>query len=410
MIRKVLVVFLPFLLVIQGIKGQEIDIDFPGGNIIVDQPGKASTLYYTLDADTINIRPDLRDTSEEWFYWMFRVKGIKGKRVHFQFPKRQVGTMGPAISRDGGHSWTWQEEETGEGKDHFVFDFDQSGKEVRFSVGYPYLERDFTQFLHKYSGHPRLSLSDLTESEKGRKVELVEIKGEKSTSEAKVVIAARHHANEAMVSYVLEGFISSILEGNEPALTWLRQHVDFLILPFMDKDGVQDGDQGKLRKPWDHDVDYAENPIYKSTRALKKTMLKWGEDRISVVFDFHCPWLYGEWNEHIYFVGDEDPDIAREQQRFISILHEYQNGDLVLDEEKAWLPYGEEWNLWEGDGNLMEPFLDWAKTLPGVKLTSILEFPFANHGNQVIHPENARQFGQDMARALGAYLKIEASK
>ncbi|WP_114748245.1 M14 family zinc carboxypeptidase [Pleomorphovibrio marinus] len=410
MIRNLVVLSFLFLMVNQGVKGQQIDIDFPGGNIIVDQPGSTSTLYYTLDADTVGIRPDLRDTSEEWFYWMFRVNGMEGKRVYFQFPKRQVGTMGPAISMDGGQSWSWQEEKIGEGKDYFVYGFDNSGKEVCFSVGYPYLEKDFTQFIQNYIDHPQLSLSTLTKSEKGRSAELLEIKAKEATSKAKVVIAARHHANEAMVSFVLEGFIRSMLEDNEPAMAWLRQHVDFLILPFMDKDGVQDGDQGKLRKPWDHDVDYAENPIYQSTQALKNTMLNWGEGKITTVFDLHCPWLFGEWNEHIYFVGDEDPAIAQEQQRFISILNEHQSGELVLDAEKAWLPYGEGWNVWEEDGNLQVPFLDWAKTLTGVKLTSILEFPFANHGKQVIHPENARQFGRDMARALGIYLKIESSK
>jgi hypothetical protein len=410
MIRNLIPLLFSFLVLIQGVKGQQIDIDLPGGNIIVDQPGSTSTLYYTLDADTVSIRPDLRDTSEEWFYWMFRVKGMEGKRVYFQFPKRQIGTMGPAISMDRGQSWSWQEEKIGEGKDHFVYDFDDSGKEVRFSVGYPYLEKEFNGFIQSYSDNPLLSLSTLTLSEKGRQVELVKIDAEKPTPKTKVVIAARHHANEAMVNFVLEGFIRSLLEDDEQAISWLRQNVAFLILPFMDKDGVQDGDQGKLRKPWDHDVDYADNPIYQSTRALKKTMLKWGEGGISVVFDFHCPWLYGEWNEHIYFVGDEDLAIAQEQQRFISILNEHQNGELVLDAKKAWLPYGEEWNVWEEDDNLQVPFLDWAKTLTGVKLTSILEFPFANHGKQVIHPENARQFGRDMARALGIYLKIESSK
>ena len=46
-------------------------------------------------------------------------------------------------------------------------------------------------------------------------------------------------------SYALEGLISAVLD--EPDYEWLRQNVDFLIVPFVDKDGVEEGDQGKQK-------------------------------------------------------------------------------------------------------------------------------------------------------------------
>jgi hypothetical protein len=39
--------------------------------------------------------------------------------------------------------------------------------------------------------------------------------------------------------------------------------VEFCIAPFMDKDGVEEGDQGKLRWPHDHWEDYAEGSRYR---------------------------------------------------------------------------------------------------------------------------------------------------
>jgi hypothetical protein len=121
------------------------------------------------------------------------------------------------------------------------------------------------------------------------------------------------------------------LEENDPARKWLRENVEFFIVPFIDKDGVEDGDQGKNRRPWDHVLDYSDNNIYNSTASLKKELQKWGKGQLKVALDFHCPWLFGEWNEHIYFVGAKDERIAREQRAFVDAIKKNRKGELRLD-------------------------------------------------------------------------------
>ncbi|MHC4678895.1 MAG: M14-type cytosolic carboxypeptidase, partial [Planctomycetota bacterium] len=75
-----------------------IDANFPGGNIVVD----------SIKDDTVFIRPDQRDSSDWWFYWYFRVRGVAGRTLKFQFTGRKpIGTQGPAFSTDGGHTWSW---------------------------------------------------------------------------------------------------------------------------------------------------------------------------------------------------------------------------------------------------------------------------------------------------------------
>ncbi len=75
-----------------------VDANYPGGNIVVER----------IEGDTVSLRPDLRDTEGWWFYWGFRVRGAQGRSLTFAFSGRNpIGVRGPAVSTDGGRSWSW---------------------------------------------------------------------------------------------------------------------------------------------------------------------------------------------------------------------------------------------------------------------------------------------------------------
>ena len=57
-------------------------------------------------------------------------------------------------------------------------------------------------------------------------------------TEYRVLLTTRHHARESMGSYVVEGILETILAGGEDG-RWLRDHVEFMAVPFMDKDGLR---------------------------------------------------------------------------------------------------------------------------------------------------------------------------
>ena len=299
-------------------EGIIIDVDFPGGNIIVVGNDNVSTLYYEVTGDTVLVRPDLRDTEGNWFYWYFRVTGAMNQTLHFHFPERHVGYFGPAISIDGGESWKWLYDDIQESYDRFIYTFGPSEVEVMFSVGIPYLQKNFDKFISSYANNRYVSLGYLTTSEKGRNVEKVYIHCTENDPKYKVLITARHHACEAMANYALEGIISSILDDGSSSMKWLRENVEFLIIPFMDKDGVEDGDQGKNRRPYDHNRDYSGESIYNSVTSLRKKVADWGGEKLKVALDLHCPYLVGgDWNENIYFPGSKEEKIAREQKKFV---------------------------------------------------------------------------------------------
>ena len=68
-----------------------IDDNLPAGNIIVEK----------VSGDTVYVKPDLRDTEGEWFYWAMRVQGAQGKTLVFKFPFACVGVRGAVVSLVG---------------------------------------------------------------------------------------------------------------------------------------------------------------------------------------------------------------------------------------------------------------------------------------------------------------------
>lgn len=384
----------------------KISANFPGGNIIVDDCENESTLSYQVTSDTINLRPDLRDTEGDWFYWYFEVTGAENRTLYFQFPGNCVGNFGPAVSRDRGESWQWLYNEARKAQNHFSYTFGGHEKAVSFCVAIPYLQADFERHISSLKDNPYVSVQSLTTSEKGRVVEELHIRHPENSPKYKVLITARHHACEMVASYVLEGIIESTINGEDTDMKWLRDNVEFLIVPFMDKDGVEDGDQGKNRKPHDHNRDYSGKSIYKSTSALREKVPIWSEGKLTVALDVHCPYITGEWNgnEYIYFVGAKEKNLACEQKKFVNTLIKHQKGNLKIPPSKALIEYGTSWNTAKNYNKGLW-FSKWASTLDGVSLSVGMEIPYSNHLGQQVTPQNSRLVGNDLASAISIYLQ-----
>ncbi|MCF6332023.1 MAG: M14-type cytosolic carboxypeptidase, partial [Draconibacterium sp.] len=159
----------------------EISADFPGGNIIVENCDNKSTLYYQATSDTIKLRPDLRDTEGNWFYWYFRVTGAANRNLFFQFAGHPIGSFGPAYSTDGGKNWNWLHDKIQKNHSSFSFSFGENQDSVMFCMGIPYLQKNFDEFISGYRKNPYVSIHSLTKSEKGRDIEEIHICNPKIT-------------------------------------------------------------------------------------------------------------------------------------------------------------------------------------------------------------------------------------
>jgi hypothetical protein len=372
-----------------------VDCDFPGGNIILD----------AIEGDVIAVHQDLRDTEGDWFYWHFRVRGAAGRPLTVRFTQSNViGVRGPAVSTDGGKRWQWLGAGSVDGQS-FQYQVPAHAGEVRFSFGMPYLEADLKAFLQRHSGSPYLETGVLCTTKQGRSTELLRLGRLDGNCDHRVLLTCRHHCCEMMASYSLEGIMETVLADPEVG-EWFRRHVEFLIVPFVDKDGVENGDQGKNRRPHDHNRDYggtsSADSIYPSVHALRELVPQWSGGRLRFALDMHCPWIRGEHNEVIYFVGGPDQEIWARVVRFSEILETVQTGPLTFAATNN-LPFGQAWNT---AANLHggKSFGRWAAELPGIYVGTGIEIPYANASGAAVTAETARALGRDLARALYRFL------
>jgi len=171
----------------------------------------------------------------------------------------------------------------------------------------------------------------------------------------------------------------------------------------MDKDGVEDGDQGKARAPYDHNRDYAGDSIYPEVRALRQIAPAWAKGGLDFALDLHCPWIRGGRHEEIHFVGCEDARIWTEISAFCTLLEQVQQGPLRFSSRNN-LAFGQEWNVAQAEGEKSADRWWQERGWRGV----VIEVPYANAGGLEVNPAAARLFGQDLAAALQSdFLRLE---
>ena len=162
-----------------------------------------------------------------------------------------------------------------------------------------------------------LAIGELCKSRKGRSVPSLSL-GEGETS---ILLTARHHACESTGSYVLEGVLRELIESP-------LEGARILCVPFVDYDGVLDGDQGKDRLPHDHNRDYLASPLYPEVRKILEYADRHG---CHYGFDFHSPWHRGGENDNVFIVRNR----VEKQDRFDRFSEELQR---ALSVKIAFLP------------------------------------------------------------------------
>lgn len=274
-----------------------INANYPGGNVIVEK----------IEGDVVTLKPDLRG-GRDWFYWSFECQTKTRRKLRFVLPDKRtmkyIGMQGPAISNDGGKTWDWLGSDTVDGP-AFECAFEPE-KPLRLSVTIPYMQSSLDRFLNEHKDNEHLTVTELAKTRGGRAVELLQI-GKPGDDRIPVLMTARHHACETMASYLLEGFLRAALSDTKAGRLFRDRYVLYCV-PIVDKDGVHNGDQGKNRNPHDHNRDYIDppseaGPLYPEVTAIMKLRESKG---IRIAVDFHCPTLWMDYHQVIYFVGPKD--------------------------------------------------------------------------------------------------------
>ncbi len=338
----------------------------------------------SIDGDRIILDADLRDTEGDWFFWCIKVMGAAGGTLHFEFPSsHRVGYFGAAVSYDL-ENWHWQHREckSGDGR-HFSYTFSDDENEVYLAHDMVYRPKRFLKFAESLG----LAVKELCISEKGRSVPYIDTE----KGDGVILLTARHHACESTGSYILEGVLDEMLKC-------LSDKYRVICVPFVDMDGVTDGDQGKNRSGHDHNRDYTrgEPSIYRSVAEIRRIA-----DRapLKYAFDFHSPWHWSGLNDTV-FIPIKNKGMEEDIQHFSRFFED--------STDESTLPYS-------ASGNVMpdDPKVSWNKSgTPGfsgymagagAELSFSLETPYFKAGDTVFTPERAVSTGRAFARALLSY-------
>jgi len=355
-----------------------IDADFPGGNIIVDE----------ISDDTVRLHQDLRDTTIWWFYWSFRVRNAEARTIRFELTDGNVfSPAGPCFSPND-TVWQWLGLDCTDG-DSFTYTFGTDLHETFFAFCPTYTESNLRCFLQD---HSYVISSILTTSEQERSVELLSIPA--ADPKMSLLITARHHACESVANYVLEGILKEWGNGTADS-TWLLDNVDLYAVPFVDKDGVENGDQGKMRAPHDHWQDYSQSPGYASVRAIQ-SLCNNLRAPLGLAVDLHCPWIRGEHAESILLLEPESNWLPAFNFFWSSVNNQAQSA--VSKTPMTRIPHGTSFNV---DSNDFATYIRRHHSAQAMTL----EFPYAIAGDILITPEESRSFGRDLVRGTARSLK-----
>ncbi|MBR4654774.1 MAG: hypothetical protein IKO72_15570 [Kiritimatiellae bacterium] len=386
--------------------GLTVDADLPAGNIVVDG----------IDGDTVKVRQDLRDSSL-WFYWAFRVKGAAGRTLTFDFTDKRwggpVGVRGPVVSNDGGRTFSYPLDGKSR-RDGFTYTFGANDDEVQFYECHPYVRANWDTFVARMGGHAgrvtlpaNYAIETLCRSRKGADVPCARFGCIGREPKFRIFMSARHHCSETMADWVLEGVGEAFLADDDLG-RWLRENVELMMVPFVDYDGAQAGDQGKLRKPHDHNRDYMEF-IYPETKAITDWIAKHAHGRLDMFIDVHCPWIRGKYNEWLYTPWKDPkilPDPAAERW-FSELLEMLQCGSMRYRAAND-LPFGKEWNTGKNYSKGWSAVIWACNKVKGLKIARSYEVPFANANGAVVTPETCRALGRDTAKVFRAMLDGDA--
>lgn len=347
----------------------KIHCDFVGGNISV----------VSIAGNDVYLENQIRDTIGNWFYWAFCVENAENRELCFHMQLNRLGYWGPAVSHDL-KTWYWLDNVDG---DSFTYKFGENESKVYFAHNILYHPARFFELANELP----LDVFEFCKSRKGRTVPACILGNGKKN----IILTARHHACESTGSYVLEGVLREFIQN--PICD-----AKVLCVPFVDYDGVVDGDQGKGRNPHDHNRDYSpDETIYPETAAIKAYADEFG---CNYGFDFHSPWHKGGENDTIFIVRNSVEKLDR-IEKFSRILEQQITPESMKYATENDHPPMTGWN---------QPSMNFGFAMmhrPECKLALSFESTYFGTEDNKVSPERLIELGRCYAKAIKEYIKSD---
>lgn len=347
-------------------------------------------LVVSADERKIALDRDLRDSTGDRWYWHVRLRSPTDQTITVEMARPLLlGQFGPALSTGGDYAWQNAEQ----GSDSKFEVSLVGGSTIAMCATIPYGPDELQTFRTRLGR--RVRWRTLVQTEGGRPVPMLTA----TTKQAKTVIllTARHHACEALASYVMEGAIHEFVRLRDLGDPVVRS-AELIAVPMVDLDGVCAGDQGKARSPWDHGRDYGPKSRYQPVLALRRLLLQ--DDRPIFALDLHTPGLRGDVEERSYVVTSGDTgDFERARDFLTVLLSDAPVGEL----ETQILVFDQDWN--SSRSKSQRCLSAWLRSRPNTRIALPIEYPNAVDRGLPVLPKDARRFGATLLCSLAEVMR-----
>lgn len=198
---------------------------------------------------------------------------------------RGAGAFRP-VARAAGGGWERlaapEVLEAGDGRLHLAWTLPPAAGGTEVAACYPYGPAEVAALAA--AAGPGWSAEPIGLSQEGRPiVRLASGPGEPGGARAGLYLIARQHSGETPGSWVLDGLLRRMAaEGAGGPLVWA--------VPLADVDGVERGDYGKDRFPWDLNRAWGEPPMRHEALVIQRDLRRWaGRCRPALAVDLHAP-------------------------------------------------------------------------------------------------------------------------
>ncbi len=237
-------------------------------------------------------------TSPQPLWFHIEASGLGGAPVEFVWEHADIclgshtelARLRPVLRADGG-DWTRVQavtvDQLDDGRKHVRFSHAGGAEAVAAAFCYPYAPPDLDATLaDAASPWERCSIGVTHE---GRPVTRLRLAGERGGERPGLYLMARQHSGETPGSWGLDGILRHLASDADEARE-LREALDVWVCPFVDLDGVVNGDYGKDALPWDYNRAWERLPMRASVHAIQRDLMRFRKHtQPRLVIDLHGP-------------------------------------------------------------------------------------------------------------------------
>ncbi|MBD3293516.1 MAG: hypothetical protein GF393_11370 [Armatimonadia bacterium] len=237
-------------------------------------------------------------TSPQPLWFHIKADGLDGAPVEFVWEnadiclgsQNELGRLRPVLRADDG-DWDRCEgvevDQHADGRRSVRFAHLGGSAIVAAAFCFPYAPPDLEATLEGTTDAWQRVTIGVTHE--GRPLPRLRLDGDHSAQRAGVYLMARQHAGETPGSWALDGILRHLASEDEGAAE-LREELDVWVCPFVDLDGVVNGDYGKDALPWDYNRAWERLPMRASVHAIMRDLLRWQtRTHPRLVIDLHGP-------------------------------------------------------------------------------------------------------------------------